>query len=161
MSDPSLFKWHYVDADITLCAVRWHLRYAFSYWEVEELRRERGVAVDHTTAPRRVQRYAPELEKRCRVYLKATTSAYRVDETYIKIKKQWHYRYRAVNSQGHTLDFLLSTTRDAKAAERLFRKVLSAIHTTSPRVITVDKNAASPLPSTRYNMIGRFQGHVH
>jgi transposase, IS6 family len=39
----------------------------------------------------------------------------------------------------------LSATRDAGAAERFFRKVLDAGHTTRPRVITVDKHAAYPL----------------
>jgi transposase-like protein len=68
-----------------------------------------------------------------------------VDETYIKIKKQWYYLYRAVDSTGATLDFMLSATRDATAAERFFRQVLQASHTHTPRVITVDKNAAYPL----------------
>ena len=105
--------------------------------------RERGLSVDHTTVFCWVQRYTPELDKRCRPALHATTDSYRVDETDIKIKKQWHYLYRAVDSAG-TLDFRLSPTRDAGAAERFFRKMLGACHTTAPRVITVDKNAAYP-----------------
>jgi transposase, IS6 family len=144
MSDLSLFKWRHFQADIILCAMRWYLRYALSYRDVEELLRERGVWVDHTTVFRWVQRYAPELDKRCRPSLRATNDSYRVDETYIKIKKQWHYLYRAVDSTGATLDFMLSATRDAAAAEQFFRKVLDAGHTTVPRVITVDKNAAYP-----------------
>jgi transposase, IS6 family len=125
--------------------VRWYLRDTLSYRDVEELLRERGVSVDHTTVYRWVQRYAPELDKRCRPSLRATNDSYRVDETYIKVKKQWHYLYRAVDSTGATLDFMLSATRDAGAAERFFRKVLDAGHTTLPRVITVDKHAAYPL----------------
>jgi IS6 family transposase len=84
------------------------------------------------------------LDKRCRPYLRATNDSYRVDETYIKIKKQWYYLYRAVDSTGATLDFMLSATRDADAAECFFRKVLQASHTLTPRVITVDKNTAYP-----------------
>jgi transposase, IS6 family len=144
MSDLSLFKWRHFEADIILCAVRWYLRYALSYRDVEELMGERGVWVDHTTVFRWVQRYAPELDKRCRPQLKVTNDSYRVDETYIKIKKQWYYLYRAVDSTGATLDFMLSPTRDAEAAERFFRRVLQASHTRTPRVITVDKNAAYP-----------------
>ena len=144
MSDPSLFKWRHFQADIILCAVRWYLRYALSYRDVEELLRERGVKVDHTTVYRWVQRYAPELDRRCRPALRATNDSYRLDETYIKIKTQWHYLYRAVDSTGATLDFMLSATRDAGAAEQFFRKVLNADHTTLPRVITVDKHAAYP-----------------
>jgi len=67
-----------------------------------------------------------------------------VDETYVKVKKTWMYLYRAVDSEGNTLEFLLSPTRDAEAAKQFFRKTLGAAHTTSPRVITVDKNAAYP-----------------
>jgi transposase, IS6 family len=91
-----------------------------------------------------VQRYAPEIDRRCRPQLKATNDSDRVDETYIKIKKQWYYLYRAVDSTGATLDFMLSPTRDAEAAEHFFRQVLQASHTLTPRVITVDKNAAYP-----------------
>jgi transposase, IS6 family len=91
-----------------------------------------------------VQCYAPELEKRCRSHLKATTDSWRVDETYVKVKKVWMYLYRAVDSQGNTLEFLLSPTRDAQAAKRFFAKALAAPHTSTPRVSTVDKNAAYP-----------------
>ena|SRR5215813_3301122 len=100
MSDRSLFKWRHFQADIILCALRWYLRYALSYRDVEELMHERGVFVDHTTVFRWVQRYAPELEQRCRPLLKATNDSYRVDETYIKIKRQWYDLYRAVDSEG-------------------------------------------------------------
>jgi transposase, IS6 family len=54
------------------------------------------------------------------------------------------YLYRAVDSQGNTLEFLLSPTRDSQAAKRFFAKALAASHTQTPRVITVDKNAAYP-----------------
>jgi transposase, IS6 family len=91
-----------------------------------------------------VQRYAPELEKRCRPHLKATNASWRVDETYVKVKKTWMYLYRAVDSEGNTLEFRLSPTRDAEAAQRFFSKTLGASHTVTPRVITVDKNAAYP-----------------
>jgi transposase-like protein len=144
MTKPALFKWRHFTGEIIVCGVRWYLCYALSYRDVEELLRERGVAVDHTTVFRWVQRYAPELDKRCRPHLTETNDSYRVDETYIKIKKRWYYLYRAVDSAGQTIDFLLSKTRDAQAAERFFRKALRATHTAAPRVITVDKNAAYP-----------------
>src|SRR5437764_11733186 len=97
-----------------------------------------------TTIYRWVQRNAPELEKRCKPHLNTTTDSWRVDETYVKVKKVWMYLYRAVDSQGNTLEFLLSATRDSEAAKRFFAKTLAAPHTTTPRVITVDKNAAYP-----------------
>jgi transposase-like protein len=144
MSHPSPFKWRHFEAEIILLCVRWYLRYSLSYRDLEEMMAERGLRVDHTTIYRWVQRYAPELEKRCRAHLKATHDSWRVDETYVKIKTTWMYLYRAVDSQGHTLEFRLSPTRDAQAAKAFFSKTLAAPHTTTPRVITVDKNAASP-----------------
>ena len=106
---------------------------------------ERGVEVDHSTINRWVLKYSPELDKRVRPHLKPTNDSWRVDETYIKIKGMWKYLYRAVDSQGNTLDFMLSAKRDSKAAARFFRKVLKAQHTMAPRVINVDKNAAYPM----------------
>lgn len=144
MDNCSPFKWRHFEAEIILLCVRWYLRYSLSYRDVEEMMLERGLHVDHTTIYRWVQRYAPELEKRCRPHLKAATDSWRVDETYIKVKGSWTYLYRAVDSSGNTLDFFLSATRDAQAAKHFFRKVLAAPHTVPPRVITVDKNAAYP-----------------
>ena len=106
---------------------------------------ERSVTVDHTTIYRWVQDYAPELDKRIRPFLNPTNDSWRVDETYIEIKGEWKYLYRAVDSEGNTLDFMLSAKRDGKAAARFFRKVLKVKHTQTPRVITVDKNAAYPV----------------
>ena len=145
MTSSSPFKWRHFQPEIILCGVRWSLRYSLSYRDVEELILERGLHVDHTSVFRWVQRYAPERDRRSRPHLKTTNDSYRVDETYIKIKKVWHYLYRAVDSEGNTLDFLLSETRDAKAAQQFFRKVLGANHTVMPRGITVDQNAAYPL----------------
>ena len=138
------FKWRHFQTDIILLCVRWHLRYSLSYRDIEEMMLERGLHVDHTTIYRWVQRYAPELEKRCRPHLNVTTDSWRVDETYIKVKKQWVYLYRAVDSQGNTLDFFFSPTRDAKAATCFFLKTFATAHTVEPRVINVDKNAAYP-----------------
>ena len=105
---------------------------------------ERGLDVHHVTVFRWVQEYAPEIDKRCRPHLRPTNDSWRVDETYIEVKGKPKYLYRAVDSEGNTIDFLLSAKRDAKAAKRFFRKTLKAIHTCCPRVVTVDKNAAYP-----------------
>ncbi len=144
MSPTHPFKWRHFEAEIILLCVRWYLRYALSYRDLEERRQAQGLAVDHSTLCRWVLRYAPDLDRRCRPHLKPTTDSWRVDETYIRVKGQWKYLYRAVDSQGNTLDFLLRAQRNAPAAERFFRKTLGASHTTAPRAITVDKNAAYP-----------------
>ena len=86
--------------------------------------------------------YGPELDQRCRPHLRPTNDSWKVDETYIKVKGKWKYLYRAVDSNGHTLDFRLSAKRDAKAAKRFLKKALKARHTSTPRVINVDQNAA-------------------
>ncbi len=137
MNQQSPFKWRHFESEIILLCVRWYLRYSLSYRELEEMMLERGLHVDHTMIYRWVQQYTPELEKRCRPHLKATTDSWHVDETYVKIKGIWIYLYRAADSHGNTLEFLLSPTRDAKAAKRFFSKALKASHTTTPRVITV------------------------
>ena len=144
MTEQQPFKWRHFEAETILVCVRWYLRYALSYRDLEELMRERGLSVDHTTIYRWVQHYAPELEKRCRLHLRRTADSWRVDETYVKVKGEWLYLYRAVDSQGNTLEFLLSTARDAQAAKCFFAKALHASHTVTPCVITVDKNAAYP-----------------
>jgi IS6 family transposase len=128
-----------------LLRVRWYLRHSLSYRDLEEMMRKRGVHVDHTTIYRWVQRYALELEKRCKPHLKATTDSWWVDETYVKVKKVWIYLYRAVDSPSATPSSSGSSpTRDAQAAKRCFSKTLAAPHSSEPRVITVDKKAASP-----------------
>ena len=122
---PTIFKWRQTEPTLILCAVRWYLRYSLSLRDVEELLEERGLEVDHTTVWRWVQRYGPELEQRLRRHLKPTNKSWRVDETYLRVKGRWCYLYRAIDSAGATIDFLLSALRDADAAKRLFRHALS------------------------------------
>jgi transposase, IS6 family len=141
-SDP--FKWRHYEGEIILLCVRWYLRYALSYRDLEEMMRERGLPVDHTTIYRWVQAYAPELEKRICPNLRPTNDSHHIDETYIKVKGARKYLYRAVDSTGQTIDFMLSARRDKRAAKRFFRKMLKTAKGQSPRVISVDKNQAYP-----------------
>jgi len=104
-----------------------------SYRDLEEMMAERWVEVDHTTIFRWVQDYAPELDKLIRPHIWATNDSWKVDENDCKIKGKWRYLYRAIDSEGNTLDFMLSTKRDAKAAKRFFNKVLRGSHVTIPR----------------------------
>jgi transposase-like protein len=120
--------------------VKWYLRYALSYRDLEEMMTERGLSVDHTTIFRWVQEYSPKIDKRSRPYLKQTNDSWRVDETYVKVKGKWMYLYWAVDSTGQTLDFLLNETRSTRAAKRFFRNVLGRPNITPPHVINVDKN---------------------
>jgi transposase-like protein len=144
MDQTNPFKGRHARGEIILLCVRWYLRYSLSYRDLEEMMLERSLKVDHSTLCRWVQAYAPELDKRVKPQLKPTNDSWRVDETYIKVNGQWVYQYRAVDSAGNTLDFRLSVTRDAQAAQAFFEKTLGAPHTVQPRVINVDKNAAYP-----------------
>jgi transposase-like protein len=86
-------------------------RYALSYRDLEEMMQERGVEVDHSTLNRWVLKHAAELDKRIRPHLQLTNGSWRVDETYVKVKGEWKYLYRAVDSAGNTLDFMLECAR--------------------------------------------------
>ena len=129
----SPFKWRHFTPEIILMSVRWYLRYSLPLRDVEELLTERGLVVDHTTIWRWVQRYAPELEQRLRSHRRSTNDSWRVDETYVRVKGKWVYFYRAVDSSGATLDFLLSELRDAAAAKRFLERVLARNTHSTPR----------------------------
>ncbi|MBM6647142.1 IS6 family transposase [Bacillus sp. RIT 809] len=142
MNKQNSFKWKHYQPDIILLTVRWYLRYNLSFRDLVEMMEERGLSIAHTTIMRWVHQYSPELDKRVRRYLKKINDSWRVDETYVKVKGKWTYLYRAVDSEGNTIDFYLSKTRDQKAAKSFFKKALQSFHVSKPRVITVDKNPA-------------------
>ena len=121
-----LFKWRQFEPEVILLAVGWYLRFSLSYRDVEELLAERGLLVDHVTVWRWVQRYAPEMERRLRSRLKATSDSWRVDETYIRIKGKWRYLYRAVDSAGATLDFLLFSQTGRGLGKALSGQILES-----------------------------------
>jgi len=130
---PELFKGRHFEAEIIVLCVRWYLRFGLSFRDLEEIMAERNLRVDHVTIWRWVQRYAPELNRRCRRELRPTNGSWRVDETYLRVAGKWTYLYRAVDSAGATIDFLLSARRDAAAAKRFLQKALrSPGHPRSP-----------------------------
>ena len=139
-----LFNWRQFEPEVILLAIGWYLRFSLSYRDVEELLAERGLRADHVTVWRWVQRYALELERRLRRHLKPTNDSWRVDETYIRVKGKWVYLYRAVDSSGATIDFLLSAKRDTVAAKRFLAKALGGANHPHPRVINTDEHAGYP-----------------
>ncbi len=150
------FRGRHFTAEVIRWALRWYLAFPISYRDLASMLSDRGVAVDHTTLFRWVQAYAAALEQRVRRHLRSCTGSWRVDETYIKVKGVWTYLYRAVDSLGQTIDFLLSTRRDAAAAKRFFRKALTQPHTVNPRTITVDKNPAYPRAAMEMKQAGEL-----
>ena len=117
MNTKQPIRWKHFQGEIILLCVRWYLKYALSYRNLEEIMMERGLSVDHTTIYRWVMIYAPEMDKRSRNYLMSTNDSWRVDETYVKVNREWKYLYRAVDSNGNSLDFMLSAKRDSLAAK--------------------------------------------
>jgi transposase-like protein len=102
---------------------------------------ERNLSVDHVTIWRWVQRYAPVLNQRLRRELRPRNRSWSVDETYVKVAGKWAYLYRAVDSAGETIEFMLSPSRDLIAAKLFLRLALSA-GGPPPRVINVDGHPA-------------------
>lgn len=138
------FKWRQHKGKLILLCVRWYLAFTLSYRQLARMVQEHGWKVNHTSIFRWVQRYGPELAARCRAFLKPTNRSYRVDETYIKVKGEDRYLYRAVDSTGQTIDFLLTAKRDKASAKRFFHRALTSVGNVQPRVINVDKNPAYP-----------------
>ena len=126
---------------IILLCVRWYLRYSLTYRDLEEIMAERGLSIDHVTIWRWVLRYAPLLNQRIRRELRRPNRSWRVDETYVKVAGNWAYLYRALDSAGETIEFMLSPKRDLIAAKLFLRLALSGGRP-RPRVINVDGHPA-------------------
>jgi transposase, IS6 family len=128
--------------EVIVLAVRWYLRYGLSYRDVEELLVERGIAVDHVTVYRWVQRFTPLLIDVARPYRHAPGDRWFVDETYVKVAGQWIYLYRAIDQFGQVIDVLASEKRDMPATCRFFTRALE--HGPSPTEVITDKAAVYP-----------------
>ena len=135
------FKGRHFEGEVVLWAVRWYCRYPVSYRDLESMMTERGVAVDHSTIFRWVQRYAPEMERRLRWQWRGPASgSWRVDETYVRVRGKWAYLYRALDKFGNTIDFYLSATRNTRAAKRFLGKALRGCKEWElPEVVNTDK----------------------
>ena len=162
MTDARTFRGYRFPAAVILWAVRWYLRFAISYRDLEAMLADRGVVVDHVTLHRWVQRFAPELEKRLRRHLRPCRGPWHVDETDVRIGGGWRYLYRAVDGTGQTIDFMLSATRDKRAARRFFRRALGRANTRQPREIVTDRLKSYPgalRAMKRDRELGRFTRH--
>ncbi|WP_256896580.1 IS6 family transposase [Vibrio alginolyticus] len=120
-----MFKGCHFPSEVILETIRYYLAYKLSYREIEEIQFERGVIVDHATINRWVIKFTPLLEHNLRRKKKAVCGAWRMDETYIKVKGEWFYYYRAVDKFGHVVDYYLSPNRDEAAAKAFLNKALA------------------------------------
>ncbi len=150
MSISSAFKRLHYPTDVIAQCVRWYLAYSLSLRNLEEMMAERGINVDHSTLHRWILKITPIFNKFTLRYKKPIQQFWHIDETYIKIKGTWHYLYRAIDSAGKTVDFLLTKRRDTKAAHRFFKKAISK-HACLIRV-TLDKSSANKKAIEYFNI---------
>jgi transposase, IS6 family len=154
---PAIFKGrHFQDEVIVLC-VRWYLRYSLSYRDLEERMAERGLSVDHSTIARWVLHYAPILHQRMRRHLRPPNRSWRVDETYVRVAGRWTYLYRALDSEGNTIDLMLSPYWDRTAAKHFLQLALWHVGHLRPRVINVDGHPAYPSVTAELKKAGELQ----
>ncbi len=137
-----LFEGRHFDREIIVLCVRWYLRFKLSFRDLVEMMAERNLSMAHTTIMRWVHDYVPEFERLWNRVTRPAGTSWRVDETYVKIRGQWVYLYRAVDRAGKTVDFRLSTRRNVAAAKAFFRKAVKSQGST-PTTITLDGYAAS------------------
>jgi putative transposase len=143
------FKGAHFPKDIILVCVRWYVADPLSDRHVEELMQERGVSVDHATVNRWVVKYAPQLEEEFHRRKRPVWLSWRLDETYIRVKGQWYYLYRAVDKTGQTIDFLLTEHRDERAAKHFLAKAIRRHGV--PETITIDGSEANAAAIRSYN----------
>jgi putative transposase len=141
---------------IILHAVFFYVRYPVSYRELQEILAERGIAVDHATLNRWVVRYSPQIAAQAQLRKRPTGRSWRVDETYIKVRGQWTYLYRAVDRDGQTLAFMLSERRNLAVAHRFFKKAIATNGV--PEKVVIDKSGANLAGLQAVNTILKFTG---
>ncbi|MGI0120393.1 IS6 family transposase [Zooshikella sp. RANM57] len=152
------FKGRHFQQSMILQSVRWYVAYPLSYRQIEEMMKERGYDVDHSTIQRWVVHYCPQLEKAFHKKKQQPIGRWRLDETYIKVKGKWKYLYRAADKTGHTIDFLLTAKRDKKAALRFLNKAI--LRNTKPSLINMDKSGANKAAVNAYNKASHQQIEV-
>ena len=153
-----LFKGRHFDQEIVVLCVRWYLSFKLSYRDLVAMMGERGIDVAHTTILRWVQHYTPEFEKRWSRFGKTVGGSWRMDETYVKVRGEWVYLYRAVDKAGKTVDFYLSRKRDGNAAKAFLRKAMKP--PCIPTKITLDAYAASHRAVAQMKQAGELPKRV-
>lgn len=136
-----LFKGRHFGQEVVVLCVRWYLSYKLSYRDLVAMMGERGILIAHTTILRWVQHYTPEFERRWSRFARTVGGSWRMDETYVRVRGEWVYLYRAVDKAGKTVDFYLSRKRDVNAAKAFLRKAMKGHRI--PTKITLDAYAAS------------------
>ncbi|WP_146737760.1 IS6 family transposase [Bacillus tropicus] len=134
------FKGKQFKKDIILVAVGYYCRFSLSYRDVSEILNERGVSVHPTTIMRWVHEYGNLIYQIWKKKNKSVELSWKLDETYIKVKGECRYLYRAIDKEGYTLDIQLRKKRDHQAAYAFMKRLVK--HVGEPTVLTTDKAPA-------------------
>jgi putative transposase len=143
------FKGAHFPTEVILMGVRWYVAYPLSTRHVEKFMEERGVEVDHSTMNRWGIKYRPQLEEACHRRKRPVWVSWHMDETDVTVKGAWHYRYRAIDNHGHTMDFLLTEHWDKEAALRFLTQAIRRHGL--PETITIEGSDANAAALKRYN----------
>ena len=151
----TMFKGRHFDQSIILLCVRWYLAYGLSLRDLKEMMSERGISVDHSTIHRWVVHFSPLILDRFNRRKRAVTGKWHADETYIKVRGQWMYLYRAIDSVGDTVDFWFSQHRNLAAAKRFFTKAIERHG--RPQRIVIDGSQTNREAIISCDMTSRLQ----
>ena len=154
-----MFKGRHFDQSVILLCVRWYLAYGLSLRDLKAMMAERGISVDHSTIHRWVVHFSPLILERFNRKKRAVTGKWHADETYIKVRGQWMYLYRAIDSVGDTVEFWFSQRRDLLAARRFFRKAIERHG--CPERIVIDGSQTNKEAIISCDMISRLQEQPH
>jgi len=135
------FKGFCSSPEIIMLLVYMKCRFSLSYRDLEEMAIIRGARIDHATLQRWVIRFVKLVDMQIRKFKKPVGSSWRVDETYIKVNGDSVYLYRAIDSLGNTIDFLLRKHRDKAAAKAFFRKAFR--NNGLPEKVNIDKSGSN------------------
>ena len=144
--------------DVILYAVFFYVRYSVSYRDVEEIFAERNVKVDHSTLNRWVIKYSSSLALAAKKNKRVVATSWRMDETYIQVKGQWVYLYRAVDKFGDTIDFMLSEKRNEAAATAFFKQAID--NNGFPKKVVMDKSGANYVGLENINFLLMLAGLI-
>lgn len=120
-----MFKGRHFDKSVNLLCVRWYLSYNLSLRDLKEMMAERDIEVDHPTVHRWALSFSPKLLERFNRRKRQVTRKRNLDETYVRVKGKWMYLYRAIDSNGDTVEFWFSKERYLRASKRFIRKALA------------------------------------
>jgi len=143
--------------DVIMLVVRWYLSYKLSLRDLPEMFQERGFEFSHESVRSWILRFTPLLVAELRKRRRGKTGiSWYVDETYIKVKGEWAYLYRAIDRDGGLVDTMLSKTRNMSAAKRFFASAIK-VTGSKPKRVTTDKHP--PYPRAINTTIGKRIKH--